>query len=77
MDSTPNIPLSPRKRRPNHAPLRHDLDFRRFSLTYMFTIVPTATTQVVLTQIFAPVGRTEELNALSAYVLGDKANLDF
>jgi hypothetical protein len=33
------------------------------------TVVPTATTQVVLTQVFAPQGRgTEELNALSAYV---------
>jgi len=32
-------------------------------------VVPTATTQVVLTQVFAPQGRgTEELNALSAYV---------
>jgi auxin efflux carrier family protein len=33
-------------------------------------VVPTATTQVVLTQVFAPPGRgTEELNALSAFLI--------
>jgi predicted permease len=39
-------------------------------VTKLTIIVPTATTQVVLTQVFAPQGRgTEELNALSAYNL--------
>jgi auxin efflux carrier family protein len=37
-------------------------------ISSLISIVPTATTQVVLTQVFAPQGRgAEELNALSAY----------
>jgi hypothetical protein len=40
-----------------------------FSLYLNLIVVPTATTQVVLTQVFAPQGQgMEELNALSAYL---------
>jgi hypothetical protein len=60
-----------------HSPLvREDQTMLRFVMILLSggfadleepNVVPTATTQVVLTQIFAPVGRgTEELNALSA-----------
>ena len=40
----------------------------RFSRIFVLPLVPTATTQVVLTQVLAPTGRgAEELNSLSAY----------
>jgi hypothetical protein len=36
---------------------------------FRLMVVPTSTTQVVLTQVFAPQGGgTEEINALSAYL---------
>jgi hypothetical protein len=46
---------------------------------YLYLIlVPTATTQVVLTQVFAPQGRgEEELNALSAYVISHSSHSRF
>jgi auxin efflux carrier family protein len=50
--------------------VRPDQTMLRFVMI-LLSGVPTATTQVVLTQVFAPPGRgTEELNALSAYVPG-------
>lgn len=50
-----------------HSPLvNEDQKMLRFVMIFL-SGVPTATTQVVLTQVFAPQGRgTEELNALSA-----------
>src|SRR5579859_892862 len=52
-----------------HSPLvNEDQKMLRFVMIFL-SGVPTATTQVVLTQVFAPQGRgTEELNALSAYL---------
>ena len=42
----------------------------RSSHLILADLVPTATTQVVLTQVFAPQGRgAEELNALSAFLI--------
>ena len=71
MDSIVNIPLPSRKSRSNNAPIRYDLIIGGSTLRISnLILVPTATTQVVLTQVFAPQGRgTEELNALSAYLL--------
>jgi hypothetical protein len=48
-------------------------------ISSLISIVPTATTQVVLTQVFAPQGRgAEELNALSAYsTFSESANDSF
>lgn len=70
MDSTLNIPFSTRESGSNDAPVCNDPVIWRFAVPPLIVdVVPTATTQVVLTQVFAPQGRgTEELNALSAYI---------
>jgi hypothetical protein len=62
-----------------HSPLvQPDQTMLRFVMI-LLSGVPTATTQVVLTQVFAPPGQgTDELNALSAYSpIKDEVNIRF
>ena len=68
LDSIVDISFPAGERKPDNAPFRHDYIIWRSSFKHLnLIVVPTATTQVVLTQVFAPQGRgAEELNTLSA-----------
>jgi len=68
LDSIVDTSFPPGEQGPDDAPFRYDFIIWRYSSVHLnLIIVPTATTQVVLTQVLAPQGRgVEELNALSA-----------
>ena len=68
LDSNVDTSFPAGEKGPDNAPFRYDFIIWRYSSVHLnLIIVPTATTQVVLTQVLAPQGRgVEELNALSA-----------